>query len=75
MSFRTLIPRFGRRTIYLGGLFGIARALSTVGILALETATNGKNVAMGALLIWINFAYNASLGPLSKYSLHGIALG
>lgn len=55
-----LIPRFGRRTIYIAGLIFMALVCMAVGI----SGFVGAPGAVGGLMVLMNFAYNISIGPL-----------
>ena len=58
-----LLTKFGRRTIYLGGLVAMAIVLLVTGGLAFSGAP-GASWGAGVLLICLNFVYNATLGPV-----------
>ncbi|USP77447.1 hypothetical protein yc1106_04721 [Curvularia clavata] len=64
-----LISRFGRRTLYLGGLILLFVLLMIIGFLGLINKTNkGAQWAIGSMLLAYTFIYDASVGPVC-YSL------
>ena len=65
-----MINRFGRRTIFLGGLVGIFVCLMIVGFMGIAPASNtSASWAAGALLLVYTFIYDSTVGPLTcKYS-------
>ncbi|KAJ9104114.1 hypothetical protein QFC19_004098 [Naganishia cerealis] len=58
-----LLTRFGRRTLYLVGLALMASVLLCIGGMGFTDSTAAKWVS-GALLIFLNLAYNSTLGPV-----------
>ncbi|KAJ6571319.1 trehalose transport-related protein [Mycena capillaripes] len=58
-----LLGRFGRRTIYIAGLVAMAIVLLIIGALGFSDS-DGAKWASGALLVALNFAYNATLGAV-----------
>lgn len=58
-----VITWFGRRTLYISGLVMMDIVLLLIGIMAFFPS-NGTKLASGSLLIVLNFAYNATLGPI-----------
>jgi SP family general alpha glucoside:H+ symporter-like MFS transporter len=56
-----LLSRFGRRTLYIAGLVAMAVVLLIIGALDFNN-TDASKWASGALLVVLNFAYNATLG-------------
>ncbi|KAJ9114965.1 hypothetical protein QFC24_007081 [Naganishia onofrii] len=58
-----LLTRFGRRTLYLSGLATMAAVLLCIGGMGFSNSTTAKWVS-GALLIFLNLAYNSTLGPV-----------
>ncbi|KAH7349318.1 general alpha-glucoside permease [Plectosphaerella cucumerina] len=60
-----LMSRFGRRTMYLGGVSGLLTVLLVIGGLGFANpALSGPSWAIGSLLIFYTFLYNSSVGPL-----------
>ncbi|KAK8853023.1 hypothetical protein IAR55_003724 [Kwoniella newhampshirensis] len=64
-----LLSVFGRRTIYFYGMACMSVVLFVIGGLGFVHST-GAIYTIGALLIALNFVYNASLGPVC-YTLIG----
>ncbi|GHJ90283.1 hypothetical protein NliqN6_6685 [Naganishia liquefaciens] len=58
-----LLTRFGRRTLYLSGLATMAVVLLIIGGMGFTDSTTAKWVS-GALLVFLNLAYNSTLGPV-----------
>lgn len=58
-----LLSRFGRRTLYIAGLVMMDIVLILMGGLGFSKS-NGASWAIGGLLVALNFAYNATLGPI-----------
>ncbi|KAJ7260368.1 trehalose transport-related protein [Mycena haematopus] len=58
-----LLARFGRRTLYIAGLVAMAVVLLIIGALDFAKSNASKWVS-GALLVVLNFAYNATLGAV-----------
>ncbi|KAF8883506.1 maltose permease [Gymnopilus junonius] len=58
-----LLTLFGRRTLYMAGMFIMAVVLAIIGGLGF-VKTNTSIMAIGSLLIALNFIYNATLGPI-----------
>ncbi|KAJ9111204.1 hypothetical protein QFC22_006579 [Naganishia vaughanmartiniae] len=58
-----LLTRFGRRDLYLAGLATMAAVLLCIGGMGFTNSTAAKWVS-GALLIFLNLAYNSTLGPV-----------
>jgi SP family general alpha glucoside:H+ symporter-like MFS transporter len=58
-----LLSRFGRRTIYTGGMLCMTIVLFIIGGLGFMNSTKADR-AIGSLLVVLNFAYNATLGPI-----------
>ncbi|XP_014556941.1 hypothetical protein COCVIDRAFT_37456 [Bipolaris victoriae FI3] len=64
-----LITKFGRRTLYIGGLVILFVLLVLTGSLGLVAKTNtGEQWAIGSMLFVYTFIYDASVGPVC-YSL------
>ncbi|KAG8938943.1 hypothetical protein FRC04_007229 [Tulasnella sp. 424] len=64
-----LLTIFGRRTLYTVGMASMSVVLFIIGGLA-WIGTKSSIFAIGSLLIVLNFAYNATLGPIC-YTLIG----
>ncbi|KAJ7152083.1 trehalose transport-related protein [Mycena filopes] len=58
-----LLSRFGRRTLYISGLALMSAVLLVIGCLGFTSSPNAK-WASGALLVFLNLAYNATLGAV-----------
>ncbi|KAJ7624653.1 trehalose transport-related protein [Roridomyces roridus] len=58
-----LLSRFGRRTIYIGGLTCMSIVLLIIGALGFHSNEAAKWVS-GGLLVALNFIYNATLGAV-----------
>ncbi|KAE9391257.1 maltose permease [Gymnopus androsaceus JB14] len=58
-----LLSRFGRRTIYTGGMACMAVVLFIIGGIGFLESTEA-NRTVGSLLVVLNFVYNATLGPI-----------
>lgn len=63
-----LMMRFGRRTLYVGGLAILAALLLIVGFISIAPETNSTAWATGSLLLVYTFFYDSSVGPVC-YSL------
>lgn len=64
-----LIAKFGRRTLYIGGLALLFVLLISIGCLGLVAKTNtAAQWAIGSMLLAYTFIYDASVGPVC-YSL------
>jgi SP family general alpha glucoside:H+ symporter-like MFS transporter len=59
----TVLYKFGRRTIYGLGMLSMCLMLFLIGGLGF-VGNSSSTWAIGSLLIVLNFAYNASLGPV-----------
>ncbi|KAJ9092418.1 hypothetical protein QFC20_007373 [Naganishia adeliensis] len=58
-----LLTRFGRRTLYLTGLSTMACVLLVIGGMGFTDSQAAKWVS-GGLLVFLNLAYNSTLGPV-----------
>lgn len=56
--------KFGRRDLYLAGLFTQALLLIIVGGLGCATQSSGIGWAIGSMLLIFTFVYDASVGPI-----------
>jgi MFS transporter, SP family, general alpha glucoside:H+ symporter len=65
-----VITLFGRRTLYTAGMGTMAVFLFIIGGLGCINNNNTVTMAIGSLLIALNFIYNATLGPIC-YTLIG----
>lgn len=64
-----LMQRFGRRSLYLGGLIGMFILLLAIGCTALAGRSNvSAQWAIGSLLLVYTFTYDCTVGPVC-YSL------
>jgi SP family general alpha glucoside:H+ symporter-like MFS transporter len=61
-----VLPYFGRRPLYLSCLLATMISLLIIGILACFEITNGSQIAMAVLMIFIQLMYSTSIGPLCK---------
>lgn len=59
-----LISRWGRRTIYLGGMGSLSLVLLIIGILSVSTSTSGLWASGGLCVLWL-FIYSLTIGPLA----------
>ena len=60
-----MINRFGRRTIFLGGLAAIVVSLLIVGFLAVGKSSTDLSWAIGAFLLIYTLIYDSTIGPLT----------
>ncbi|KAK5113205.1 hypothetical protein LTR62_003541 [Meristemomyces frigidus] len=59
-----LLTRFGRRTLYLGGMCTLTCLLLIVGIIASASSSSGAKWGQAALcLLWL-FTYSTTVGPI-----------
>lgn len=58
-----LMKRLGRRFLYLAGIGLMAVACLVIGSLGIKE-TKSASLAIGALLVFLNLAYNVSIGPV-----------
>ncbi|KAK9320903.1 general substrate transporter [Lipomyces orientalis] len=64
-----LLTRFGRRTMYLGGLVILDILLMAIGFISIAPASNSRaSWAIGSLLLVFIFVYDTTIGPVT-YSL------
>ena len=61
----TLIPRFGRRTLYFGGLSILTGVMLIIGFLGLAPQSNAVINAQAALLLVWYFGYFLTVGPVA----------
>lgn len=64
----TLMPWFGRRTLYLAGSMVLCLILLIVGFISIPTQSASTSWATGAMLLVYAFVYDSTVGPLC-YSL------
>lgn len=64
----TLMPWFGRRTLYLAGNIVLCVILFIVGFISIPTQSSSTSWATGAMLLVFAFVYDSTVGPLC-YSL------
>ncbi|KAJ8120235.1 hypothetical protein ONZ43_g3004 [Nemania bipapillata] len=62
-----LITRWGRRTLYMGGMGSLSLILIIVGIVSVTAGTPGLWAAGGLCVLWL-FIYSLTIGPLA-YSI------
>lgn len=62
-KFTLVLTRFGRRTIYTTGMACMTVVLLIIGGLGFIDSTQSDK-GVGGLLIFLNFVYNATLGPI-----------
>jgi SP family general alpha glucoside:H+ symporter-like MFS transporter len=59
-----LMPRFGRRTLYIYGLLVSAITLAIAGGIGSRPETRAQSWAVGSLLIFLTFIYDLTVGPV-----------
>ncbi|KAL6229394.1 hypothetical protein BDW75DRAFT_249703 [Aspergillus navahoensis] len=59
-----LMARFGRRTLYISGLFVLGIILFSVGFASLSETTTAASWAIGSLLLLFTFTYDCTIGPV-----------
>lgn len=59
-----LLPRVGRRKLYLGGLIALFILLLVTGSVGAAPESRGQSWALGTLLILLTFVYNITIGPV-----------
>jgi SP family general alpha glucoside:H+ symporter-like MFS transporter len=64
VSWFALMPYFGRRTIYLIGMFSMACTLFVIGILNTKTSINGVGMSQAVLTLVWTFMFQLSVGQL-----------
>lgn len=57
-----LVSHFGRRTLFVAGLFILAIILSIIGFLAVAGERPSISLAIGSFLLVFVFAYNCTVG-------------
>lgn len=60
----TLMSYFGRRTLYVGGLFILAIVLFVIGFVSIAPSTPAISWATGSMLLVYTFIYDSSIGPV-----------
>lgn len=60
----TAMSYFGRRTLYVGGLFILAIVLFTIGFVSIAPSTPAISWATGSMLLVYTFIYDSSIGPV-----------
>ncbi|KAI9369322.1 general substrate transporter [Aspergillus egyptiacus] len=58
-----LMARFGRRSLYVSGLFALALILFSVGLASISEGT-AASWAIGSLLLVFTFTYDCTIGPV-----------
>jgi MFS transporter, SP family, general alpha glucoside:H+ symporter len=64
VSWFFLMPYFGRRTIYLWGMFTMSLILFLIGVLNVKTKNNGIGMAQAVLTLAWTFVFQLSVGQL-----------
>lgn len=64
LSWFFLMPYFGRRVIYLYGMFSMAMILFLIGILNVKRSVNGIGLTQAALTLCWTFVFQLSVGQL-----------
>ncbi|KAH7417731.1 general substrate transporter [Cadophora sp. MPI-SDFR-AT-0126] len=64
VSWFLLMPYFGRRTIYLTGMFAMACTLYVIGILNTKTSISGVGMSQAVLTLVWTFMFQLSVGQL-----------
>ncbi|KAH2872739.1 hypothetical protein KXV67_008017 [Aspergillus fumigatus] len=59
-----LMPRVGRRRLYLSGLLVLFLTLLTAGCISVASSTQWRLWALGSFLIFMTFVYNITVGPI-----------
>jgi len=59
-----LLPRVGRRRLYIGGLVALLVVLLIGGSVGVAPASRGQSWALGSLLIVLTFIYDLTIGPV-----------
>lgn len=59
-----LLPRVGRRKLYLGGLIALFMILVIAGSVGAAPESRGQSWALGTLLILLTFVYDMTIGPV-----------
>ncbi|KAE8141908.1 general substrate transporter [Aspergillus pseudotamarii] len=60
----TAMSYFGRRTLYVGGLFLLAIVLFVIGFVSIAPSTPAISWATGSMLLVYTFIYDSSIGPV-----------
>jgi len=64
ISWFLLMPYFGRRIIYVTGMFTMAAILATIGILNVKTSVHGVGMSQAVLTLLWTFTFQLSVGQL-----------
>ncbi|GFG20292.1 maltose permease MAL31 [Aspergillus udagawae] len=59
-----LLPRMGRRTLYLSGLLVILITLLTAGFVSVASTARWHLWTLGSLLVFLTFVYDMTIGPI-----------
>lgn len=57
------MSRFGRRTVYIAGQLSMASVLGVIGILGCVEQKTEVSLAIGSLMVVLNFLFNITVGP------------
>ncbi|KAB8261662.1 general substrate transporter [Aspergillus pseudonomiae] len=60
----TAMSYFGRRTLYVGGLFLLAIVLFVIGFVSIAPSTSAISWATGSMLLVYTFIYDSTVGPV-----------
>lgn len=60
----TLMPWFGRRTLYLAGLTSLFLLLLIIGLVSITRQTEATAWTIGSMLLLYTFIYDITIGPL-----------
>ncbi|OGM49585.1 MFS alpha-glucoside transporter [Aspergillus bombycis] len=60
----TAMSYFGRRTLYVGGLFFLAIVLFVIGFVSIAPSTSAISWATGSMLLVYTFVYDSTIGPV-----------
>ncbi|PLB53878.1 putative MFS alpha-glucoside transporter [Aspergillus steynii IBT 23096] len=60
----TCMIYFGRRTLYVGGLFFLSVVLLVIGFVSIAPATTAISWATGSMLLVYTFVYDSTIGPV-----------
>lgn len=62
------MSRFGRRTVYIAGQLSMASVLGVIGILGCVEQKTEVSLAIGSLMVVLNFLFNITVGPACRLS-------
>jgi MFS transporter, SP family, general alpha glucoside:H+ symporter len=64
ISWFTIMPYLGRRTIYLSGMFTMAAIFFAIGFLNIRTSQSGVGLSQAALTLLWTFVFQLTVGQL-----------